>query len=248
VLTFKFMNVSEFDVTFDVSKGADGRNFEFGGWSPLASCPALVPGEKLRQCTELPKLAALTESGYRQVLAGNPRCAHDDMVTFIGRVVRRERLCVRSPHALKGFARYYTGSCGKRSFYTLVQDLHDAASQTVRCGGGWITPCGQDPSVSLVQTHSRDTSAADLGETASLNEKGFRAVAATNNSRKMEAFVRRVLDQQDLWATSQADLEGFIPFYTDECGRQSLDGMVAELHSVAMKLSCACGGSWLEVV
>lgn len=83
---------------------------------------------------------------------------------------------------------------------------------------------------------------------APLNETGYELVAAENSTAAMEAFVRRVIAQQEMRLNDERPLGGLSMYYSGKCAVQSYDHLVKELQRIAAKSQGRCGGRWLQFV
>mmetsp|Transcript_93200 Transcript_93200/g.164871 ORF Transcript_93200/g.164871 Transcript_93200/m.164871 type:complete len:421 (-) Transcript_93200:158-1420(-) len=75
---------------------------------------------------------------------------------------------------------------------------------------------------------------------AQLNEQGYEAVAATQDARRMEIFVRRLASDLGMKIVDEGALKGFVPYYSGQKDTQSFEAMREEL------LSSATPGGWVQ--
>lgn len=90
--------------------------------------------------------------------------------------------------------------------------------------------------------------ALHVGMVASLDDRGYLAVASTRSRKEMAMFVHRVLQQQRLRVKIEGALQGMLPYYSGECDIQSFSALVNELHRGASRPASCFGGPWLEKV
>jgi hypothetical protein len=69
----------------------------------------------------------------------------------------------------------------------------------------------------------------------SLNEGGYKEIAALKNQREMTAFVKRVAKYLGYKITSEWKLNGVVPYYSGKKAKQSFKALKAELVKTAMK-------------
>eukprot|EP00928_Gymnodinium_smaydae_P028648 TRINITY_DN217_c0_g1_i10.p1 TRINITY_DN217_c0_g1~~TRINITY_DN217_c0_g1_i10.p1 ORF type:complete len:418 (-),score=130.00 TRINITY_DN217_c0_g1_i10:167-1420(-) len=81
-------------------------------------------------------------------------------------------------------------------------------------------------------------SARRLGESASLNEDGYNAVASLRSAEAMEAFAERLLKEDGLKVQDAKMLRKVMPFYNGECAKQSMKALRNELHEATVAHGC----------
>jgi len=66
-----------------------------------------------------------------------------------------------------------------------------------------------------------------------LNENGYLNIASARSNRKMERFVKRLIDEMSFEIIDVGGLKGMVPFYSGQKATQSFEALTAELLSTA---------------
>jgi len=91
---------------------------------------------------------------------------------------------------------------------------------------------------------SKVLSGGRLGETASLDEAGYAAVAQAESEEDMTSFIHRAAWKMGLKISNMPTFQAMVAFYDGECDMQSYEVLVQELKRGHSR-SNACGGPWL---
>mmetsp|Transcript_153849 Transcript_153849/g.268118 ORF Transcript_153849/g.268118 Transcript_153849/m.268118 type:complete len:170 (+) Transcript_153849:1-510(+) len=70
---------------------------------------------------------------------------------------------------------------------------------------------------------------SQLGQKASLDEQGYKAVAALKNNAQMDKFIRRAAQNLNLEIKNQGSLAGIVPYYSGVNAEQSYEKLLLEL-------------------
>lgn len=85
-----------------------------------------------------------------------------------------------------------------------------------------------------------------IGESASLDDHGYRQVRDEHSTLEMGLFIRRVLRKHGLVADETA-LQYCVPWYSGECESKTYSFLIKELHEGITRPD-HCGGPWVERV
>jgi len=196
----------------------------------------------------------LNETGYQAIMnMSSRRCVEDGMRKFVQRVIDDEGLCVKNQGALSGFLPYYNGGCASQSYTKLVFELHATVNRSSLCGGDWLDfggSCAETKMLSLKSPSAISLLSEQEGlqtdlQPSTLSQSGYLEVAATNSREKMELFMRRVIEQENMQITDEVGLHGMAPFYLQACGSHTFAGLLEDIRAVPKKRA-VCGGGWLK--
>jgi len=208
----------------------------------LTHSSSAVKGHLLSRAEGLGETASLTEEGYVTVAA---MCSFHETEHFLVRVVDSLGLKVCNNGGLSGAVGWHT--CGRaQSLAKLTADILASVSgdcawvgtsnycpemDWARCG----LPSDTSKDVSTILTHSSSAAngrvlsrAEGLGETASLTEEGYTAVAAMCSDPETEHFLVRVVDSLGLQVCNNGGLSGAVAWHTCERA-QSLAKLTADI-------------------
>lgn len=81
---------------------------------------------------------------------------------------------------------------------------------------------------------------------ASLDNRGYMAVAASRSKAEMAMFVHRLLKEMKVRVKDEGGLQAILPYYDGECDVQSFGNLQAELDRGLARPDDCMGGPWLE--
>eukprot|EP00747_Dinoflagellata_sp_TGD_P089121 gnl/TRDRNA2_/TRDRNA2_164219_c0_seq2.p1 gnl/TRDRNA2_/TRDRNA2_164219_c0~~gnl/TRDRNA2_/TRDRNA2_164219_c0_seq2.p1 ORF type:complete len:482 (-),score=91.22 gnl/TRDRNA2_/TRDRNA2_164219_c0_seq2:352-1623(-) len=152
--------------------------------------------------------APLDEQGYAAVAAIR---SNHEMGLFVRRLAKHLGLRVTDDGGLNGVVPYYSGEVQTQHFDALTQEILQAAQQR-----SWIGP----------------EVVAD-GTSASLDDDGYKAVAALRNDREMELFIRRAVTDLGCRVVDEGSLRGFVPYHSGTSATQTFIRLRDEILHVA---------------
>lgn len=129
---------------------------------------------------------------------------------------------------------------GKASEAHNVDQAAEFLSNSTLEGGADLDGVGAFPE--MVVEQDSQTASSMLGATAGLDQDGYSAVVALDNSSVTKEFVRRVVADVGCEVTDEGGLEGLIQFY-NKTSEQTYEGLRSELLSAS-----ALPSSWLTTV
>jgi len=71
------------------------------------------------------------------------------------------------------------------------------------------------------------------GETAALDEEGYKAIAYLKSNEQMKAFIHRTIDMMQMEVVNEGGLSGITPFYSGEQDAQNFETLQLELERAA---------------
>jgi len=71
------------------------------------------------------------------------------------------------------------------------------------------------------------------GETAVLDEEGYKSIASLRSNEQMSTFIRRTIDMMNLQLVNEGGLSGLTPFYSGEQQAQNFETLQLELENAA---------------
>jgi hypothetical protein len=73
------------------------------------------------------------------------------------------------------------------------------------------------------------------GAAASLDEKGYLAVAKLKNQKQMQIFINRIIDDRGLYLVDEGGLKGFVPYYSGAKATQTFKALNEEIDKALQK-------------
>merc|ERR1719446_862644 len=84
------------------------------------------------------------------------------------------------------------------------------------------------------------------GKQASLDEKGYAAVALQKDDDEMETYIRRVVEDMDMDVINNGGLRGLLPYYSGNKTWQTFKKLVAEIQASAQRRKGDKGVKWTK--
>lgn len=153
----------------------------------------------------------------------------DGMLEFIRGVVEEVGGTIVDEAGLSRILPLYTGEADLQPFARLMEEL----AATAALPDGWLRMPRDSRYNALQMGYGSQSFPAGVGNVSTLSEPGYEAVAFTRRSPEMETFVLRAAAQLGCEVHDQGGLQGFVPFYSGECGTRSFDVLVKDLQAVA---------------
>jgi len=119
----------------------------------------------------------------------------------------------------------------------------------------WLFGLGSEPSAAgeapqaeeaAAPAQAVDSFASHAGMFASLDNRGYMAVAASRSKAEMAMFVHRLLKEMKVRVKDEGGLQAILPYYDGECDVQSFGNLQAELDRGLARPDDCMGGPWLE--
>lgn len=211
----------------------------------------------------LGKYAPMAQGGYDAVrLMGSPQ----DIERFVRRARKKDESMA---HLVRGVVAEMGGVIAKREplfnfavkcriiagddqISTIQRGILEAAEQP----DSWVKfrderlralrQLGQGQFQRPIDEVGRSAAAKHIGKKAPLSEKGYRSVVSEGDTPDMVAFMHRVMANEKLILVSPASLKSFAAYHSGECGTQTYDQLVFDLHRSATS-SPYCGGGWVTL-
>lgn len=155
--------------------------------------------------------APLTEAGYAQVASLDNSA---EMETFIRRVAESKGVALNAPGMLASMASYFSG---------VRQSMHP---DTTKDKGFALLV---DELTLNKERLAKSDSAISIAWTASLDESGYRKVAAHNSNPEMETFIRRTAVKHDIPVNMPGALAGMARYFSGDISTQSYNALVQDL-------------------
>merc|ERR1711924_415411 len=89
------------------------------------------------------------------------------------------------------------------------------------------------------ESKGHDDSHHVSGASASLDEKGYKAVAKLKNQKQMMTFIKRIIDDRGLYLVDEGALTGIVPYYSGAKATQTFTALNDEIDkSLKKKKKC----------
>mmetsp|Transcript_59810 Transcript_59810/g.110719 ORF Transcript_59810/g.110719 Transcript_59810/m.110719 type:complete len:267 (+) Transcript_59810:114-914(+) len=188
--------------------------------------------------------AEFGEEGYGAVAATRNT---QQMAIYIRRVIEASGGQVLREADLRGFALYYSGARATQSYARLVEELSEKSREPDRWvlfgRPGDFSPSDASPTAGLKLPsvpEAEPLAEAEChlglvtGAIATLDEDGYRGLAALRSTPEMKVFIRRIITEQlEAHVVDEAGLSGFAPYYSGVHETQTFERLTQELREKA---------------